>query len=100
MEKELSPSTKELIANIEHLCDVPYGELSGGVECILLEHFPFYCHIDDAFEALGIKDAEGSYTPIGGVDSEFNVGFKYKGIRFQVNGTVRWAYAHLAKYKD
>lgn len=99
MEKELSLSTKELIVCIEDLYNVPFGELSGGSETMSLEHFPFFCDIDEAFEVLDIK-ANGSYTPIGGVDSEFSVEFKYKGLRFQVNGSVRWGYAHLAKYEE
>lgn len=61
------------------------------------EHFPFYDDVQRAFEEMGIE-SEALYTPVGGVDSEFDICFPLDGYRWQISGTLRYGYAHLYRF--
>ena len=93
---DITPTTKNIIDTIQAMQSLPNDLGANSLHHKLL-FFPFFDDVDRAFEELEIK-AEGSYTPIGGIDSEFNICFPLDGFNWQIDGTVRYGHASIARY--
>ncbi len=96
-----SITTKNIIDTIQALekkTFQSYSEPYKTSEHLELLYFPFFLDVDAAFESLNI-DAEGSYTQISGVDSDFSIPFEYAGFRWVISGSVRDGTSGITKYK-
>lgn len=93
---DITPAAKNIIDTIKSMQPLPNDPNSSSLHRGLLL-FPFFDDVDRAFSELEIN-AEGSYTPIGGIDSEFNICFPLDGYRWQIDGTVRYGYASIGRY--